>query len=213
MTGLKTSYFVGILALIIVANYTVQLVADEIEAEEKQAVLQEFINMAEDLERQNKINEPFDNTAGIGYNTEYIPEDATQVDMTAQFEGVNQKIKWQAFTDKTLDGYIDFSPRGNWRVSYAWTTIISPDERHVQFRFDSDDQGKMWLNSEEIYANMQEKIISLDRTIVPVTLKAGKNTILVKVCNEKDESGFYLRITDANGEPIKDVILNDAHDN
>lgn len=156
---------------------------------------------------------PFDNTAGIGYNTEYIKEDSPQIDLNTQYEGVNEQIQWQKFSDKTFDGYIDFSSRGDWRVSYAWTTITSPDERPVQFRFDSDDQGKLWLNGDEIYANDQHKIISLDREIIPVTLKAGKNTILVKVCNEEDESGLYLRITDSDGKPIKDLITNDIQDN
>ena len=155
----------------------------------------------------------FDNTAGIGYNTEYINEESIQLDMTIQYEGVNEQIKWKKFTDETLDGYIDFVPRGNWRVSYAWTTITVPDDLKVQFRFDSDDQGKMWLNGEEVYSNSQHKIISLDREIIPVTLKAGKNIILVKVCNEENESGFYLRVTDTEGKPIENLINYDIKDN
>ncbi len=155
---------------------------------------------------------PFDNTAGIGYNTEYFSEDSTQLDRIANFEGVNEQIKWLKFNDDAFDGYIDFSPRGNWCVSYAWTTITSPDERQVQFRFDSDDQGKMWLNGKEIYANTEDKTISLDREIIPVTLKAGKNSILVKVCNEEKTSGFYLRITDTDGKPFKDLNIYDIQD-
>lgn len=156
---------------------------------------------------------PFDNTAGIGFNTEYINEESTQLDMSTHYEGVNGQLKWMKITDDTFDGYIDFSQRGDWRVSYAWTTITSPDERKVDFRFDSDDQGKMWLNGEEIYANAQEKTISLDRDIIPITLKAGKNTILIKVCNQEKESGFYLRVTDTDGKLINDLIINDVQDN
>ena len=156
---------------------------------------------------------PFDNAAGIGYHTEYIKEDSTQIDLNAQYDCINEQIRWERFTDKTYDGYIDLSQRGNWRTSYAWTTISTPVERKVQFRFDSDDQGKLWLNGNEIYANDQHKIISLDREIVPVTLKEGKNSVLVKVCNEEDESGFYLRITDSEGKPIKDLIINDIQEN
>lgn len=155
----------------------------------------------------------FDNTAGIGFNTEYINEESIQLDMNTQYEGVNEQINWKKFTDETLDGYIDFGTRGNWSVSYAWTTITSPDDQKVQFRFDSDDQGKMWLNGEEVYSNSQHKTISLDREIIPVTLKAGKNTILVKVCNEENESGFYLRVTDTEGKPIENLINYDISDN
>ncbi len=156
---------------------------------------------------------PFDNTVGIGYNTEYIPEDTTQIDLTGQYEGVNEQISWKKLSDDTFNGFIDLGSDTNWRVSYAWTTVTSPDERKVQFRFDSDDQGKIWLNGVEIFANTQDKSISLDRDIIPVTLKAGKNTILVKVCNEEKTCGFYLRVTDTDGKPYEDLQINDVPDN
>lgn len=155
---------------------------------------------------------PFDNTAGIGYNTEYFDEASKQIDQNVQYESANEHVKWEKFTDKTLDGYIDFSQRGDWCVSYAWTTISLPDKRKVQFRFDSDDQGKMWLNGEQILANTKDKTISLDRDIIPVTLKEGINTILVKVCNEEKECGFYLRITDTEGKLMDDLIIDGVQD-
>ena len=89
---------------------------------------------------------PFDNTVGIGYNTEYIPEDTTQIDLAGQYEGVNEQISWKKLSDDTFNGFIDLGSDTNWRVSYAWATVTSPDEREVQFRFGSDDQGKIWLN-------------------------------------------------------------------
>ncbi len=155
---------------------------------------------------------PFDNTGGVGFNTEYILEDTTQIDLTGQYEGVNEQISWKKLSDDTFNGFIDFGSDTNWRVSYAWATVTSPDERKVQFRFDSDDQGKIWLNGIEIFANTQDKSISLDRDIIPVTLKAGKNTILVKVCNEEKTCGFYLRVTDTDGKPYEDLHINEVSD-
>ena len=155
---------------------------------------------------------PFDNTGGVGFNTEYILEDTTQIDLTGQYEGVNEQISWKKLSDDTFNGFIDFGSDTNWRVSYAWATVTSPDERKVQFRFDSDDQGKIWLNGEEIFANSQDKSVSLDRNIIPVTLKAGKNTILVKVCNEEKTYGFYLRVTDTDGKPYEDLHINEVSD-
>ena len=154
----------------------------------------------------------FDNTGGVGFNTEYILEDTTQIDLTGQYEGVNEQISWKKLSDDTFNGFIDFGSDTNWSVSYAWVTVASPNERKVHFRFDSDDQGKIWLNGEEIFANTQDKSISLDRDIIPVTLKAGKNTILVKVCNEEKTCGFYLRVTDTDGKPYEDLHINEVSD-
>ena len=50
---------------------------------------------------------PFDNTKGIGYDTAYIAEDATQIDTTAKYDSVDGQISWQRSTDETLNGYID----------------------------------------------------------------------------------------------------------
>ena len=154
----------------------------------------------------------FDNSAGIGYNTEYIPENTEQIDLTAKYEGVDEQISWKKFTDDAFDGFIDFGKDINWRVSYAYATVTSPDEREVQFRFGSDDQGKVWLNGKEVFANPNGGWAIIDDNIIPVTLKAGKNTILVKVCNGELSWGFYLRITDADGKPFEDLKINDEQD-
>ena len=151
---------------------------------------------------------PFDNTTGIGYNTPYIPEDAAQIDLAAKYKGVSEQISWKKFNDDIFNGFIDFGEDVNWCVSYAWTTVTSPDEREVFFRFSSDDQSKIWLNGTEIFADENAQLAILDKNTIPVTLKAGKNTILVKVCNEEMSWGFYLRVTDADGKPVEGVVVD-----
>ncbi len=156
---------------------------------------------------------PYDNTAGIGYNTKYIPENTTQIDLTAKYEGIDEQISWKKFTDNAFNGFIDFGEDINWRVAYAWTAVTSPDEREVFFRFGSDDQSKIWLNGTEVFADTNAQTAILDKNTIPVTLKAGKNTILVKVCNEEMSWGFFLRVTDADGKPVEDVRFNGVKDN
>ena len=153
---------------------------------------------------------PFDNIAGIGYNTEYINESTTQIDHTEKYEGVDELISWKKFTDTAFEGFIDFGEDINWRVAYAWTTISSPDEREVFFRFGSDDQSKIWLNGTEVFTDARAQTALLDKNTIPVTLNKGENTILVKVCNEEMSWGFYLRVTDTDGKPFEDLIINNA---
>ena len=155
---------------------------------------------------------PFDNTVGIGYNTEYIPENTTQIDLTVKYHGADEQISWKKFTDTTFDGFIDFGEDINWRVAYAWATITSPDEREVLFRFGSDDQSKIWLNGTEVFADSNAQTAILDKNTIPVTLKAGENTILVKVCNEEMSWGFYLRVTDPDGKPYEDLKIDDVQE-
>ena len=156
---------------------------------------------------------PFDNTVGIGYNTKYIPEDTTQIDPNKKYEGIDGQISWKTFTDDAYDGFIDFGEDIDWRVSYALTTVTSPNEREALFRFCSDDQSKIWLNGTEIFTDPNAQTAILDKNTIPVTLKEGKNTILVKVCNERMSWGFYLRVTDTDGTPVTDLKTNDVPDN
>ncbi len=153
---------------------------------------------------------PFDNADGIGYNTVYIPEDITHINLNADYDGLNDKVSWQKSTDGVLNGYIGLGNNVEWCAAYAFATIVSPDKREVQFRFDSDDQGKVWLNGTEVYAHTKSHSAEIDRHIIPVTLKQGKNTILVKVCEEEGGWGFYLRITDKDGKAFGDLIINEA---
>ncbi|MDE0316188.1 MAG: sigma-70 family RNA polymerase sigma factor [Candidatus Poribacteria bacterium] len=149
---------------------------------------------------------PFDNAGGIGYNTVYIPEDITEIDLTTKYDGLDGLVSWKKFTDDKLDGYIHLGEKNvDWQVSYAFATVISPDEREVQFRFDSDDQGKVWLNGEEVFTHTKTFMAIIDTYTIPVTLKPGKNSILVKVCNEQGACAFYMRITDPNGQPFDDL--------
>ena len=156
---------------------------------------------------------PFDNTDNIGYDTAYIQEDATQINTAAKYDAVDGQVSWQKSNDSTLNGYINLGENVDWGVAYAFATVTSPDERKVQFRFDSDDQGKIWLNGKEVFAHTRTYSAEIDRDIIPVTLKPGANSILVKVCEEEEGWGFYLRITDTDGKPFNDLKINAAQGN
>ena len=151
---------------------------------------------------------PFHNAGGIGYNTAYISENATQIDTTKKYESIVEQIRWQKSEDDTLNGYISLGDDVDWGVAYAFTTVTSPDAREVQFRFDSDDQGKVWLNGEQVFKHTKAFSAEIDKYIVPVTLKPDKNNILVKVCEETQGWGFYLRITDTDGKPFEDLKIS-----
>ena len=151
---------------------------------------------------------PFDNTHAIGYDTAYIPETATQVDTTETYDGIDSQINWEKSTDNILNGYISLGNNVDWGAAYAFATVTSPDEREIQFRFDSDDQGKIWLNGEHIFRHTKAFSAEIDKYTIPAILKPGKNSILVKVCEEEGGWGFYLRITDTNGEPFEDLKIS-----
>ncbi len=154
---------------------------------------------------------PFNNTDGIGYNEVYIPEDTTQIDTAAKYDGVDGQVGWKKRVDDTVDGFVDLDKicggKANWVTAYAWTVVTAPDEREAQIRLGSNDQAKVWLNGEEVFAYSESRSAAIDQNAIPVTLKAGENSILVKLCDEMGFWGFYLRLTDADGEPFADLVF------
>jgi len=156
---------------------------------------------------------PFDNAGGIGYHKAYIEEDAMQIDTSQKYDGIDGQINWQKSEDDMLNGYISLGDNVDWGAAYAFATVTSPEEREVQFRFDSDDQGKVWLNGKEVFTNTEAHSATIDRYTVPVTLRSGENSILVKVCEQEEGWGFYLRITDTDGNPFEDLKINPPAEN
>lgn len=151
---------------------------------------------------------PFDNTGGIGFDTQYILENLPMIDTTAVYDGKNEKVSWQKCNDDSLYGHIKLGPNLNWCVAYAFATVTSPEERDVQLRFDSDDQGKIWVNGIEVFSHTKTFTAEIDNYIIPVKLSQGKNSILVKVCEEVGGWSFYFRITDIDGQPFDDLIFD-----
>lgn len=153
---------------------------------------------------------PFDNRQGFAYNTEYIYESLLKIDTKAKYDGKYGKISWKKHEDEVLNGYIALGHGEDWAAGYAYTVVVSPDNREVDFRFDSDDQGKVWLNGMLIFEHTKTFTAQIDNFEFHASLKKGRNIILVKVCEETGGWGFYLRITDKNGNPYDDLKINTA---
>ena len=82
----------------------------------------------------------------------------------------------------------------------------SPDERKAELRFGCGNQAKLWVNGEEVFTHSKVHTTRIDQDTIPITLKQGENSICVKVGSEDNYSlGFYLRITDKDGDPFTDL--------
>ena len=168
---------------------------------------------------------PFDNAGGVGYNKVYIPEEAMEIDKTAAYEGKDGQIGWEQRTDETFDGLVDFvpifgfgglnpaledmeqpSPQLDTVLAYAWTTVNAPDERGARIWISTHNPAKIWFEGKEVSTiNQDQQPISDNRYTVPVTLQAGKNSILVKLAGRRWGWKLQLWLTDVDGFPIEDL--------
>lgn len=153
---------------------------------------------------------PFTNVDRKGFDTVFPPE--LEIDLQASYEGKGTQAKWVPYTSKDDYGLIDFNePFDTLKevTGYAYTEFASSEERPAEIRLGCKNGWKVWLNGELLFGRDEyHRGMKLDQYKLPCTLKQGKNTLLVKCCqNEQTEQWtvewrFQLRICDATGTAI-----------
>jgi hypothetical protein len=157
-----------------------------------------------------KVIGPFDNTGNRGFETAYPPE--VKIDLTAEYDGKKGKVRWQDYVTKHKYGMVDMNqPYGKLKevTAYATTDFYSDQARPVQLRLGGKNSWKVWLNGKLLFGRDEYHTnAEIDQYLMPAQLQPGRNTILVKVCQNEEiadwteEWEFQLRVTDAIGTPI-----------
>lgn len=166
---------------------------------------------------------PFDNRKGVGFDTVYPPE--KKVDLSATYVGQDEKkISWKSHKgeDKVPEkasqinvgnvGKVDLNEiltpfKGS--VAYAHTVVDSPKEQKVELRIACITAIKVWINGKQVFSrNEYHHGMRFDQYVARGTLKKGRNTILLKVCqNEQTEQwaqrwAFQARLCDSVGGAV-----------
>lgn len=162
---------------------------------------------------------PFDNTKGSGFNVAYPPEKG--VGLKASYEGKDKAaVKWQPYTSEDTYGAVNLNKvfqrtvedkKLNYKDStaYAFTVVESDKETPVDVRFGCICAIKVFLNGKELFAREEyHHGERFDQYYATGTLKAGRNELLVKVCqNNQSEPWaqnwqFQLRLCDVTGGAV-----------
>ncbi|WP_166825954.1 HEAT repeat domain-containing protein [Thalassoroseus pseudoceratinae] len=159
---------------------------------------------------------PFENRGGDGFNVVYPPE--KQVDIDAEYpteydlQYDKPTVKWQAVSTDDDYGIVDIrKDLTNWKGSciYAVTEFQSDAPQTVQLRLGTPNAWKLWVNGEELFAREEyHRSTRMDQYRVPANFKAGRNVILLKVCqNEQTQDWaqnyqFQIRVSDGAGSAI-----------
>jgi len=141
-------------------------------------------------------------------NFENIFPPEKEINFDTEYKTQSGKVKWQTLSIDEQTGYLDFTkyfkPK-DWVCVYASCNINCPNEQLAQIRLGTNDMGALWFNGEKALSQNIERTAVLDDDIIPVQLKKGENTILVKVCNTELNWGLYLRITHENGDSMQNL--------
>jgi len=153
---------------------------------------------------------PFDNTGEAGFAKVYPPEE--RIEMAAELPGKSGPVKWFPYKTRSEYGLVDFnqaisSLKG--AVGYAVAEFWSDSARTAQVRLGCKNGWKVWVNGALVFGRDEyHRSAEIDQYRMPVTLKAGRNLILVKCAQNEQtqdwakEWEFQLRVTDEQGTPI-----------
>jgi WD40 repeat protein len=79
--------------------------------------------------------------------------------------------------------------------AYALTYVYAAVERQVVLSVGGcNDHARIWVNGRLVFEYTARGRSSLDHDQIPITLRAGRNTLLVKLTNNVGYWGIYLRI-------------------
>ena len=91
-------------------------------------------------------------------------------------------------------------------AAYAFTEIFVEKEGVYIISVGTDDGGRLWINGKEVWDSTTSRKVVPDDDLIPIFLKQGKNTILLKVENRGGGWGFCVRILPCN---IDKIIKNE----
>jgi len=159
---------------------------------------------------------PFDNKEGKGFAMAFGPEleinACKDPDPQAEYDGQLAKVKWQPIATTDDYGVVDIAKQiENYKGSlmYATTTWTSDKDQQVEIRLGTPNSWKLWVNGKLVFEREEyHRSSQLDQYRVPVTLNAGKNMLMFKICqNEQTQDWaqryqFQIRVCNSTGSAI-----------
>jgi tetratricopeptide (TPR) repeat protein len=130
-----------------------------------------------------------------------VPVDASKPVMVD-----GQPLSWKPVTVSDPDGMLDLeqavAQRGD-AVAYLLAEVVSPQEQEVLLKIGSDDGFVVWVNGEKEGELLAARPYTVDQNTVKARLKAGVNTVLVKITQGGGQWAAGVRITTSAGVPLR----------
>ena len=140
------------------------------------------------------------------------------MDLAASYKGKGKAVGWKRYhSPETTEGahvaLVNLrEPLGDAvdAVAYAHTAFEADEAREVEFRGAADDNLTIWVNGQRAFGFEEYRNgVRFDRHRFRVRLRAGVNTVLLKVCQAPADPAhpepnweFLLRICDSTGKGL-----------
>ncbi|MEQ1829450.1 MAG: hypothetical protein ABL921_26030 [Pirellula sp.] len=160
-----------------------------------------------------KLIGPFDNVGTLNFDKSFpVENDWVAGTVKEEYAGKSGPVQWKSETSGNEEGIVDLAAlytNEKGCIIYAMTEFESDKEQDAELRLGCINGNKTWLNGKLVMSNeVYHTNMQIDQYNEKVRLKAGKNKILVKICqNEQTEQwaqryAFQFRVSDSTGKAI-----------
>jgi hypothetical protein len=154
---------------------------------------------------------PFNNPDGKLLETPCPPEKEIRLD--AEYDGKYGKVTWAPISTKNEYGILDIAKQIHpykGATMYLLTEFDTPHERKVELRLQTQNSWKIWVNEKPLFSRYEyHRGSAFDQYRVPALMRAGRNTILLKICQDEEKEDWaqsyqvQLRVCDSNGSGVR----------
>lgn len=147
---------------------------------------------------------PFDlGEQNVGWTKPYVDE--PNVDLKGRYMSGKRRHEWRPVVADDERGVVNMAAalgQVDGAIGYAYAEIEVPAETDAVLRIGVDDSEKVWVNGVQVFELWVARALTIDQDKVPVKLKAGRNTILMKIWQNTLGWEFCVRVTTPDDKPI-----------
>lgn len=87
-------------------------------------------------------------------------------------------------------------------IGYAYAGVVVDGATEAELRIGADDSEQVWVNGEKVFELFTPRALTPDADRIPVRLRAGANSILLKIWQNNQAWEFRARLTRPDGSPL-----------
>ena len=133
-----------------------------------------------------------------GFNTDYLQKFGGEHNLAVKAGDVvkldKKSVTWKAV--QSADSIIDLAAalsKSYPVCGYAYTEVEAAEAGVQMIGLGSNDGARLFVNGQQVFDYPAMRGVKIDGDLVPVLLKKGKNTLLLKVEQHGNKWGFCLR--------------------
>jgi len=126
------------------------------------------------------------------FATDFGPESETAFDANKVYKGKRDlPVKWERkeYPEATVN---DLNAYAGTCATYLIREIEAVTDMEYPVSLGYDDTLTAWVNGEKVYSDEVTRRCTADTAVLKIKLKAGKNRLLLKVCNNDQQYAFYF---------------------